>query len=119
MGFRPDIAEAYNLLYGPVLYYHDIEKELKEEGFGGQFGDQAKTLLPHEEDFEQLIEVYERFIANAETPDLHRARMKQLDALVWCYRTSLPERLRSRYEGLVAAVGGHRDSQEAADPTTA
>lgn len=113
--FDSNISEAYNMLYAPILYYQDIEQEIDKENFSKSF----KSKLPGESDMESdmlcMINIYENFIHSyykenkngvkqqVEQPHVHRARMKQLGALLHVYGDTLPCALKRKYDAIIAA----------------
>jgi hypothetical protein len=115
--FSLDKAEFFNLLYGPILFYQDIDREQEQEHFGAGFGKPAEQALPTQSELLGMI----KFCSELETQlfgaGLPESRRNQLDLLRNMYRNALPPEVYRAYDqflkkspeppkALVAAGGG-------------
>ncbi|MBI1850334.1 MAG: hypothetical protein HYR85_08330 [Planctomycetes bacterium] len=103
-GYVAETAEAYNLLYAPILYYQDIAMEKAVEGFGEGVSEKLSEWLPGDEELLGMLSMYEEWRKeNTERLNVRRARMRQLDLLRWQYRSQLPDVIHARYVRIIGS----------------
>ena len=100
--FSVDVAEFYNLLYGPILYYQDRDQEIQMENFGAAFGEtptEIKRQLPSDADMVSIINACRSLAPLILGPELLPAgRKSQLRILRELYRNNLPGELFDAYD---------------------
>jgi hypothetical protein len=107
--FSLDRAEFLNMLYGPILYYQDIDSEREQEHFGAAFGKTVESDFPTAAELRGMIQ----FCVSLETrlfpSGLPHAQQKQLALLRSMYREQLPAEIYDAYNhflgGATRAVG--------------
>jgi hypothetical protein len=105
--FSVDEAEFFNLLYGPLLYYHNWNKEVSQESFGKAFGDTSKIVQTNLPDSADMISLIER-CSNLTTEifgkdELPPGRQLQLRLLLRLYGDRLPTEVRDAYKKFLPA----------------
>jgi hypothetical protein len=101
-------AEFFNLLYSPILYYHDCDKELSTEKYGAAFQDDEgkQNYLPTPTELIAIIERCKTLLPIVfATPRLSKGRSLQLELLIKMYDKQLPEMLRAAYEEFLVSHG--------------
>jgi hypothetical protein len=101
--FSLDKAEFFNLLYGPILYYQDIDREQEQEHFGAGFGKPVDNGFPTLGELREMIEFcisLEKQMFQAGFPE---GRRRQLELLRNMYRNKLPPEIYSAYNHFLGA----------------
>lgn len=97
-GFTLDKAEFFNLLYGPILFYQDIDREQEQEHFGGGFGKPAEQGLPTLSELLAMINFCAELEKKLFPIGLPQDRHMQLEILRGMYRNALPPEICSAYD---------------------
>lgn len=111
-------SEFFNLLYSPILYYHDRESELQQEKYGNAFGNtlaEIEAKLPNEEDMVALIRRCQPLIPTIfGATGLSSGRKMQLQLLIQLYDDKLPPAVREAYQQILGLDAPHRQKQATA-----
>lgn len=111
-------TEFFNLLYSPILYYHDRENELQQEKYGNAFGStlaEIEAKLPDEQDMIALIERCRPLIPTIfGATGLSSGRKMQLQLLIRLYHEKLPVPVREAYQRILEFGPPEEQNQPAA-----
>ena len=89
------VAELWNLIYAPALYYHDITEEEK----AGESGFDEKEK-PRPEEMLMMVKIGAEFLS--QFPDERIGlRIKQLQFLLKAFKAILPSQIVSEYQAIV------------------
>lgn len=89
------VAELWNLIYAPALYYHDImeEKQRGESSFD-------KDEQPRDEEMAKMIKIGAKYLSQFPDKRLN-LRMEQLRFLLSAFRKTLPDVIVSEYKLII------------------
>jgi len=97
--FNFTVAELWNLIYAPALYYHDIteEEQNKETSF-------ERDEKPRDEEMIKMIKIGAKYLAQF-PDDKFDLRIHQLKFLLSVFKKNLPVAIISEYESIIKEYG--------------
>lgn len=93
------VAELWNLIYAPALYYHDIGEE-EQSGESSFEGDEK----PRDEEMVKMIRIGAKYLSQFSDDKLD-LRIQQLQFLLSAFRKNLPDAIISEYQTIIKQYG--------------